>query len=119
MRNYLDTGNATTTTVTVSGLPSNSSGWNVYVYCFGDNWETREGTYTISGPGITSTSLIGIDMANSIFDGTTFIQANNSSGNYVLFTIPNISGFTVNATPAANGATYPRAPVNGIQIIPR
>jgi hypothetical protein len=37
----------------------------------------------------------------------------------VLFTIPNVSGFTVSATPIANGATYPRAPVDGIQIVPR
>ena len=118
MRTYLDTGNTTTTTVTVSGLPSNSSGWNVYVYCFGDNPETREGTYTISGSGITTTSVIGFDTANSVFNGT-FVQANNSPGNYVLFSIPKVSGFTVSATPIANGATYPRAPVNGIQIIPR
>ena len=118
MRNYLDTGNATTTTVTVSGLPPNSSGWNVYVYCFGDNWETREGSYTISGTGITTASVIGIDTINTVFNGT-FVQASNSPGNYVLFSIPNVSGFTVSATPVVNGATYPRAPVNGIQIIPR
>jgi hypothetical protein len=118
MRNYLDTGNTTTTTVTVSGLPSNSNGWNVYVYCFGDNPETREGSYTISGTGITTTSVIGYDTANSVFNGT-FVQASNSPGNYVLFTIPNVSGFTVSATPIANGATYPRAPVDGIQIVPR
>jgi fibronectin type 3 domain-containing protein len=115
MRNYLDT----SSTVTVSGLPSNSNGWNVYVYCFGDNPETREGSYTISGTGITTTSVTAFDTANSVFDGTTFIQASNSAGNYVLFSIPNVSGFTVSATPGANGATYPRAPVNGIQIIPR
>ena len=117
MRNYLDTGNTTTTTVTVSGLPSNSNGWNVYVYCFGDNPETREGSYTISGTGITTTSVTAFDTASSVF--STFIQASNSPGNYALFTIPNVSGFTVSATPVANGATYPRAPVDGIQIVPR
>ena len=74
-----DTGSATTTTVTVSGLPSNSGGWNVYVYCFGDNWETREGTYTISGTGITTASVIGIDTINTVFNGT-FVQASNSPG---------------------------------------
>ena len=118
MRNYLDTGNTTTTTVTVSGLPPNTGGWNVYVFCDGSNAETRKGTYTISGTGITTTSIIGIDTANTDFSGT-FIQANNSAGNYVLFSIPSVSGFTVSATPIANGATYPRAPVNGIQIIPK
>jgi galactosylceramidase len=118
MRTYLDTGSATTTTVTVNGLPPNSGGWNVYVYCFGDNPETREGSYTISGAGITTASVTGFNTASSVFNGT-FVQASNSPGNYVLFSIPNVSGFTVSATPIANGATYPRAPVNGIQIIPR
>jgi hypothetical protein len=118
MRNYLDTGNTTTTTVTVSGLLANNNGWNVYVYFDGNNFETREGSYTISGPGITTTSIIGFDTANTDFSGT-FIPANNSSGNYVLFSIPNVSGFTVSATPINSSGAYPRAPVNGIQIIPR
>jgi hypothetical protein len=118
MRNYLDTGNTTTTAVSVIGLPANASGWNVYVYCDGSNPETRKGTYTISGTGIATTSIIGIDTASTDFNGT-FIQANNSSGNYVLFSIPNVSGFTVNATPIANGASTPRAPINGIQIVPQ
>jgi hypothetical protein len=118
MRNYLDTGNATTTTVMVNGLPANTGGWNVYVYFDGSNTETRKGTYTISGTGITTTSIIAIDAASVNFSGT-FIQASNSSGNYVLFSIPIVSGFTLSATPIANGAASPRAPVNGIQIIPR
>lgn len=118
MKNYLDTGNTITTTVTVIGLPQNISGWNVYVYCDGNNYETRKGTYTIIGTGITTISIIGIDTASTDFSGT-FTKAANSAGNYVLFSIPNVSGFTVSATPIANGATYPRAPVNGIQIIPK
>ena len=118
MRNYLDTGNTTTTTVTVSGLFANTNGWNVYVYFDGNNNETREGNYTISGPGITTTSVIGFDTANANFSGS-FIQASNSAGNYVLFSIPNVSGFTVSATPINYSDAYPRAPVNGIQIIPK
>jgi hypothetical protein len=118
MKNYLDTGNATTTTVTVNGLPANANGWNVYVYFDGSNPETREGAYTISGTGITTTSINGFDLANTDFSGT-FAQASSSTGNYVQFSIPNVSGFTLNATPVANGATTPRAPVNGIQIVPQ
>jgi hypothetical protein len=117
MRNYLDTGDTTTTIVMVNGLPANTGGWNVYVYCDGSNPETREGTYTISGTGITTTSITGIDSANTDFSGA-FIQANDSPGNYVHFSIPIVSGFTLSATPIANGAASPRAPVNGIQIIP-
>jgi hypothetical protein len=118
MRNYLDTGNSTTTTITVSGLQANSGGWKIYVYFDGNNSETREGTYTISGTGIVTGSIYGIDSANTDFSGT-FIQASNSVGNYIMFPIPNVSSFRVTATPVANGATYPRAPINGIQIIPQ
>jgi alpha-galactosidase len=118
MRNYLDTGNTTTTTVTVSGLLANANGWNVYVYFDGSNTETREGNYTISGSGITTTSIIGFDTANVDFSGT-FIPASNSAGNYLLFSIPKVAGFTISATPINDSDTYPRAPINGIQIIPK
>ena len=118
MRNYLDTGNTTTTTVTVSGLIANTNGWNVYVYFDGSNNETREGRYTISGSGITTTSVIGFDTASVDFSGS-FILASNSPGNYVQFSLPNVSGFTLSATPINNSDTYPRAPVNGIQTIPQ
>ena len=118
MKNYLDTANTSTTTVTVSGLLPNTNGWNVYIYYDGNNQETREGNYTISGSGIITASVIGYDAANVDFSGS-FIRANNSSGNYFLFSIPNVSGFTVSATPINNGATAPRAPINGIQIIPK
>jgi hypothetical protein len=118
MRNYLDNNNYDTATVVVSGLAPNPDGWNVYVYFDGSNPETREGSYTISGPGIATTTVLGIDTANVNFSGT-FTQANNSAGNYVLFAIPNVSGFTIYATPYNNGATSPRAPINGMQIIPK
>ncbi|MGB7746901.1 MAG: hypothetical protein WBN75_06395 [Verrucomicrobiia bacterium] len=118
MRNYLDTGNTTTTTVTVGWLPPNTAGWNVYVYFDGSNPETRKGSYIISGVGIPTTSIYGIDTANTDFSGT-FVQASNSAGNYVRYSIPNVSGFTVSATPVANGASTLRAPVNGLQIIPK
>src|ERR1019366_9213143 len=50
------------------------------------------------------------------FSGT-FTQANNSAGNYVLFTIT-ATGFTITATPGASTDSDPRAPVNAIQIVP-
>jgi hypothetical protein len=117
MKGYLDTGNATTTTVSVTGLPSNPVGYNVYVYADGDNaGATRTGTYQISGTGITTTSINLTDAALTNFGGT-FTQANNSNGNYVVFTI-NATAFTVSATPGVSTDAYPRAPINGIQIVP-
>jgi hypothetical protein len=119
MKGYLDTGNTTTTTVTVAGLPSSSSGYSVYVYADGaNNGASRTGVYTISGAGITTTSISLTDAAGVDFSGT-FTQANNSAGNYLIFTIPSVSGFTISATPGTSTDAYPRAPINGIQVVPK
>src|SRR6267154_229284 len=117
MRGYLDTGNSHPTVVTVSNL--NSGTYNIYVYTDGDNGtSTRTGTYQLSGPGITPTLIGMTDVPNTNFAGT-FVQANNSNGNYVLFSsVPVGSGFTVTATPGQTSDIYPRAVVNGIQIVP-
>ena len=116
MRGYLDTTGATTT-VTVAGLPANAAGYDVYVYADGDNAAaTRTAAYQISGTGITTTSINLTDAANMNFSGT-YTQANNSNGNYVKFTVT-ATGFTITATPGASTDAYPRAPVNGIQIVP-
>ena len=116
MRGYLDTTGATTT-VTVAGLPANAAGYDVYVYADGNNnAATRTGAYQISGAGITTTSVNLTDAANTDFSGT-YTQANNSNGNYVKFTVT-ATGFTITATPGASTDAYPRAPVNGMQIVP-
>jgi hypothetical protein len=118
MKGYLDTDNTTTTTVSVTGLPSHSAGYQVYVYADGNNnGATRTGVYTISGAGITTTSINLTDQANTDFSGT-FTQANNSAGNYVVFTI-NATAFTISATPGASTDTYARAPINSIQVVPQ
>jgi hypothetical protein len=118
MEGYLDNGSGNTTTVTVSGLPANSAGYTIYVYANGGNASaSRTGVYQISGTGITTTSISLTDAANSIFSGT-FTQANNSNGNYVVFTI-NANAFTLSAIPSTASDGIRRAPVNGIQIVPR
>ena len=122
MEGYLDNGSGDTTTVTVSGLPPNTNGYSVYVYADGDNTvgtnsASRTGIYQISGTGITTTSISLTDPANTNFSGT-FTQANNSNGNYVVFTI-NSTGFTLSAIPSTASDGHQRAPLNGIQIVPR
>ena len=100
MKGYLDNGNQDTTTVSVNGLPSNPSGFNVYVYVDGSSSNTSNtGIYQISGAGITTTSATLT--YNSNFSGT-FTQATAGSpiGNYVVLTIPNVSGFTLSAIPS-------------------
>ncbi len=118
MKGYLDTGNSTTTTVSVAGLPVHAGGYQVYVYADGDNGSaSRTGFYTISGAGITTTTINLTDAANTNFSGT-YTRANNSAGNYVVFTI-NAMGFTVSATGGTASDGFPRAPINGIQIVPQ
>ncbi|MDB6009760.1 MAG: hypothetical protein JWL65_2010 [Gammaproteobacteria bacterium] len=119
MRGYLDASGGTTT-VTVAGLPANAGGYNVYIYADGDNASaTRTGAYQISGSGITTTSVNLTDAASANFSGT-FTQANNSNGNYVMFTITAAAtGFTITATPGASTDAFSRAPLNAIQIVPQ
>ena len=109
MNGYLDSTNKSTTTVNVSGLPASfvSSGYDVYVYCNSDG-TGRTGIYKIG-----STSIKVQD--NAVFSGT-FIQANNSAGNYVMFPNLTASSFKLTATPdqTVNGF---RAAVNAIQIV--
>jgi hypothetical protein len=115
MRGYLDTTDTSTTTVTVAGLPS--AAYDVYVYADGDNGNAaRSASYRISGTGITATTISLTDAASANFNAT-FTPANNSSGNYLKFSV-NAPGFTLTATPGAAPAGIPRAPLNGIQIVP-
>ena len=114
MRGYLDpTGGAAT--VTVAGLSAGA--YDVYVYADGANGgATRTGAYRISGAGITTTTVNLTDPGNTNFN-TAFTQANNSSGNYVKFSI-NASGFTLTATPGTASDGVARSPINGLQIVP-
>jgi hypothetical protein len=118
MKGYLDNGRMDTTKVTVSGLPANSNGYSVYVYAQGAaNNSSNTGIYQISGSGFAITGTLTY---NSTFNGT-FTQATTSNpiGNYVVLTIPKVSSFTLSAIPSTASTVYERAPINGIQIVPR
>jgi hypothetical protein len=116
MKGYLDTSSTSITKLTVAGLASST--YDVYVYADGDNRSyARTAAYAISGAGITTTTITLTDAADTNFS-TTFTLANNSSGNYVKFTI-NATAFTLTATPVSGGNTTLRAPINGLQIVPR
>ena len=117
MNGYLDPVGQNAT-VTVPGLPVDANGYDVYVYSDGDNGgATRAGNYQISGAGFITTTITATDTGNANFSGA-YAQANNSAGNYVQFTI-SATGFTLTAIPGTSSDSVPRAPVNGIQIVPR
>src|ERR1019366_6335413 len=118
MRGYLDTGSTHPSTASVSGLKAGT--YNIYVYVDGDNaTASHTGIYQLSGTGISTSSISLTDAPGTNFNGT-FTQANNSNGNYVQFSSISItgSGFTLTAIPGQTSNNNPRAPVNGIQIIP-
>jgi hypothetical protein len=118
MRGYLDTGNQNPSTISIAGLPTSSSVYDVYVYTDGDNeTSTVTGSYAISGAGITGTSVRATDPGNVNFTGT-FTQAINSNGNYVKFSSIQATAFTITATPTSASTNVLRAPVNAIQIVP-
>jgi hypothetical protein len=115
MKGYLDTSSTSTTRVQVSGLVRRA--YDIYVYIDGANGSAeRAGTYTISGAGITPTTITAIDAVSNNF-GTTFTDARDGVGNYVRFSV-NAAAFTLTAVPSAASTTTRRAPVNGIQIVP-
>ena len=120
MNGYLDPGaTATPATINVTGLASPmSSGYDVYVYCFGDMpWvETRTYQYTIGSTTHTVTQAQP-PMVTS-FSGYT-LAPEAGAGNYVVFRNVTGTSFTLTATPASStrGLPYMRAPVNGIQIV--
>ncbi|HVT27631.1 MAG TPA: polysaccharide lyase 8 family protein [Lacipirellulaceae bacterium] len=116
MKGYLDTSDTSTTTVTVSNLPSTytATGYDVYVYCDGDNATvSRIGNYTIGTTTITAT-----DSPNTDFTGT-FTLGNNATGNFIVFSNLTSSSFTLSAKGGSSTDTHPRAPVNAIEIVPR
>ncbi len=116
MGGYLDTASNTTTMVTVSGLASKT--YDLYVYADGDNGgASRTANYILSAPGNDAMTVMLVDPPRTNFSGT-FSQANNSPGNFVKFTFRG-TGFTLKAVPGAASDQTQRAPVNGIQIVPR
>jgi hypothetical protein len=115
IRGYLDTGNQNPTTVNIAGLPASSTGYDVYVYTDGDNETfTFTGTYQISGAGINTPSVQATDPGNTNFNGTFTLNRN-----YVKFSSIQATAFVIKATPTSSSTTYLRAPLNGIQIVPR
>ena len=116
MKGYLDTTSTSTTQVTVTGLAD--AAYDVYVYVDGANGSyTRTGAYTISGPGLTPSTVELTDLGRVNFGGT-FIVGNDGSGNYIRFPIAG-TGFTLTAVPVSGTNTTLRAPVSGFQIVPR
>lgn len=124
MTGYLDTGNATTTTITFANLPTQllSGGYHVYVYMMGGAVANRGGSVRVvdavsgvpltpyklfTGPAARPTSYVE-DLGVNHTDNGTYVRFNNFASSSI-----RIESTTV-VNP--NNAT-PRAPVNAVQLV--
>jgi hypothetical protein len=120
MIGYLDTGNATTTTVTIQNVPQalTGSGYNVIVYALG-GVSGRGGAYRVldaTGP-LSDYKLVGSPANPTDYvedDGTSHDQ----SGTYMVFSGVTASTLIIEATTTVSpqGGT-PRAPINAVQLV--
>jgi hypothetical protein len=118
MNGYLDPrATASPATINVTGLASPmSSGYDVYVYCFGEmTWaDSRTARYVI---GSTTHTVVQAEPPPvTSFSGYT-LAPEAGAGNYVVFKNVTGTSFTLTATPASSTSGAVRAPVNGIQIV--
>jgi hypothetical protein len=123
MTGYLDTGDATTTRVTFTGLPTEltSSGFDVYVYTLG-GVAGRGGTFRLESA--SGASLGDAKLVSAPTNPGTYVEdtgaSHDAAGTYMVFTAVSGSSFTLVATTAENplGAP-PRAPINAVQLVAR
>jgi hypothetical protein len=126
MLGYLDTGNATTTSVTITNLPTDltSNGYDVYVYAMG-GVGGRGGAYRVLDAATKAVLKEHVRVVTPT-NSTTYIEApinpattNYAVGNYLVFTDLTASAITIEAT-TAGGFGFsgtPRAPLNAIQLV--
>jgi hypothetical protein len=123
---YLDTGNATTTQVTINNLPTDltSKGYDVVVYTLA-GVPGRGGGYRITDT--SGTVLADYVKAQGPTNPSGFVEAVTNSdptvysaGNYIVFKNLKAAGIIVEAS-TENGLGFsgtPRAPINAIQLVP-
>jgi len=123
MQGYLDTGDNTTNTVTVSGLKFPL--YDVIVYAAGDNGSaTRVGQYWLTASSGSGTKFVRDAGGGPDFDGN-WVEADSPSGgpgaaagNYCVFRHVRGSAFTLRTRGEYATDGHPRGPLNALQIVP-
>ena len=123
---YLDTGSATTTSVTITNIPSQltGAGYDVYVYAIG-GVAGRGGAYRVLDAATKAVLKDYVRVVGNT-NSTDYVEAltdpastNFVAGNYLVFKDLSAAAVTVEAT-TENGygfSSTPRAPINGIQLV--
>ncbi|PWU17502.1 MAG: hypothetical protein C5B50_11210 [Verrucomicrobia bacterium] len=122
MRGYLDTGDTSMNSVTISGLKFLL--YDIITYTDGDNGTANRVTkFTLSGTGITTISKYVQD-AGVNFSGT-FVEADSTTpgsgapaGNYCRFHNLRASSFNITSKGDYASDGHPRGPFNALQIVP-
>jgi hypothetical protein len=125
MTGYLDTGNATTTSVTISNLPPalTAEGYDVYVYAMG-GVGGRGGGFRILDAS-NQAVLRDYVRAQSGTNLTEYIEVPTGGagdpgvGNYLVFSGLTASAITIEATTENDQgfSSTPRAPINAVQLV--
>ena len=126
MTGYLDTGDATTTKVKLSGIPSAftaGNGYDVYVYALGGVAGRGGGYRIVSTNGavlkdyVLYTTPTNPTVYKEVAPATPTARA---AGTYIVFKNLHASDIVLEATAAApqGSGSPPRAPVNAIQLMP-
>jgi len=126
MTGYLDTGDATTTSVTIEGIPDTltaGAGYDLYVYALGGVAGRGGGYRVLDGAGAV---LKGYVKAKSPTNPSAYKEipetstATHAEGTYILFKGLKSASIKVQGTTEASQGTGspPRAPINAIQLVP-
>ena len=125
MTGYLDTGSATTTSVTISNIPPAlvSNGYDVYVYDNGGVGGRGGGYRVLDGSGHVLKDYVraqsGTNLTGYVQVPVNLPAGQYGVGNYIVFGGIGASTIKIEATTANKlgfGAT-PRAPINAVQLI--
>ena len=127
MAGYLDTGNATTTLITITNIPPEltSGGFSIYVYTMGaavGQNPLRGGSMrivdTASGLPLTGYKVVDTPSARPTAWAEDLGVNHTDNGIYVRFTNIASSAITIEATTTVNPQNgTPRVPVNAVQLI--
>ena len=123
MTGYLDTGDATTNKVTLTGIPPELTtfGYDVYVYTLGGNPGDGGGYRIVGTNGVVLKDYVLFTNGKNPSTYTEVAQGGSRSvGNYIVFKGLTAPAFVLEGSSVApqGAGTERRAPINAVQLVP-